>query len=94
MTKGLEWYQRGCYRKSLEYFFRAYELCSASDMLDGVAMSLNNIGAIYRITGNYEEAVSYFDEAYAIYSDLNNQKEAVKALSNKAATFICMGNLD
>ncbi len=94
MKKGLEWYQKGCYRKSLEYFFRAYELYSASDVLDGVAMSLNNIGSIYRITGNYEEAVSFFDEAYAIYSDLNNQKGAVKALSNKAATFIRMENLD
>ena len=94
MKKGLEWYQRGCYRKSLEYFFRAYELYSASDVLDGVAMSLNNIGTIYRITGNYEGAVSFFDEAHSIYSDLHDQREAVKTLSNKAATLIHMGNLD
>jgi len=94
IKKGLEWYKKGCYKKSLEYFFRAYELYSASDMLDGVAMSLNNLGTIYRITGNYEEAVSFFDEAYGIYSDLNNQKGAVKALSNKAAAFIHMENLD
>ena len=94
MKKGLEWYQKGCYRKSLEYFFRAYELYSASDVLDGVAMSLNNIGTIYRITGNYEGAVSFFDEAHSIYSDLHDQREAVKTLSNKAATLIHMGNLD
>ncbi|MBW1740350.1 MAG: tetratricopeptide repeat protein [Deltaproteobacteria bacterium] len=94
MTKGLEWYQKGCYRKSLEYFFRAYELFSASDVLDGAAMSLNNIGTIYRITGNYEEAVSFFDESYAIYSDLNDQEGIVRALSNKAATFIHMDKLD
>lgn len=94
MKKGLQWYKNGCYRKSLEYFFRAYELYSASDVLDGVAMSLNNIGTIYRITGNYDEAVSFFDEAYTIYSDLRDQREAVKTLSNKAATLIHMGNLD
>lgn len=94
IKKGLEWYKKGCYKKSLEYFFRAYELYSASDMLDGVAMSLNNLGTIYRITGNYEEAVLFFDEAYTIYSDLHDNREAVKALSNKAATFICIGNLD
>lgn len=94
MKKGLEWYKKGCYRKSLEYFFRAYELYSASDLLDGVAMSLNNIGTIYRITGNYEEAVSFFDESYATYSDLNDQEGAVQALSGKAATFIHLGNLD
>ena len=94
MKKGIEWYQKGCYRKSLEYFFRAYELNSASDILDGVAMSLNNIGTVYRIIGDYDEAIPFFDEAYTIYSDLNNQSEAVKALSNKAATFICMEKLD
>ena len=94
MQKGLAWYEKGCYRRSLEYFFRAYELYSASDMLDGVAMSLNNLGTIYRITGNYEEAVSFFDEAHSLYLDSNNQKGAVKALSNKAAVLIHMGNPD
>jgi tetratricopeptide (TPR) repeat protein len=94
MQNGLAWYEKGCYRRSLEYFFRAYELYSASDMLDGVAMSLNNLGTIYRITGNYEEAVSFFDEARGIYLDSNNQEGAVKALSNKAAVLIHMGNLD
>ena len=94
MQKGFAWYQKGCYRRSLEYFFRAYELYSASDMLDGVAMSLNNLGTIYRITGNYEEAVSFFDEARVLYSDSNNQQGAVKALSNKAAVLIHMGSLN
>jgi tetratricopeptide (TPR) repeat protein len=93
MKKGVEWYQKGCYTRSLEYFFRAYELYSASDVLEGVAMSLNNIGTIYRIKGNYEEAVSFFDESFAIYSDLNDHKGAVKALSNKAATYILARNL-
>ena len=94
MQKGLAWYHKGCYRKSLEYFFRAYELYSASDMLDGVAMSLNNLGTIYRITGNYEEALLFFDEAHVLYSDSNNQQGAVKTLSNKAAVLIHMGSLD
>jgi len=94
MKRGLEWYQKGCYERSLEYFFRAYELYSASDVLDGVAMSLNNIGTIYRITGNYDEAVLFFDESFSIYSELDNQEGIVKALSNKAATLIRAGRLD
>jgi tetratricopeptide (TPR) repeat protein len=92
--KGLQWYHKGCYKRSLEHFFRAYELYSAADVSDGVAMSLNNIGTIYRITGNYEEAVSFFDESVATYSDLNDQEGVVKALSNKAATLIRAGKLD
>lgn len=94
MKRGLEWYQKGCYEKSLEYLFRAYELYSASDVLDGVAMSLNNIGTIFRITGDYEKAISLLDESFQIYSDLNNQEGAVRALSNKAATLIHAGELD
>jgi tetratricopeptide (TPR) repeat protein len=94
MQRGLEWYQRGCYEKSLEYLFRAYDLYSASDVLEGVAMSLNNIGTIFRIIGEYEKATSYLDESYAIYSELNNQEGALRALSNKAATLIDAGALD
>jgi tetratricopeptide (TPR) repeat protein len=94
MKRGFEWYQKGCYKRSLEYFFRAYELYSASDVLDGVAMSLNNIGTIYRITGDYDEAVLFFDESFSIYSELNDQQGIVKALSNKAATLIRAGKLD
>ena len=94
MEEGLGWYQKGCYRESLEYFFRAYELYSAADMLDGVAMSLNNIGTIYRATGKYEEALSSFDEAHAIYSELDDQEGAAKVLSNKAATYIRAGDYD
>ncbi len=94
MKKGLEWYQKGCYGRSHEFFLKAYELYSASDVLDGVAMSLNNIGTIYRITGNYEKALSFFDASFAIYLDLNDREGAVKALSNKAATFIRARDLD
>jgi tetratricopeptide (TPR) repeat protein len=94
MQKGLEWYQMGCYQKSLEYLFRAYDLYSAADVLDGVAMSLNNIGTIFRITGEYEKAISFLDESYAIYSGLNNQEGALRALSNKSAALIDAGALD
>lgn len=94
MQKGLEWYQKGCYEKSLEYLFRAYDLYSASDVLEGVAMSLNNIGTILRITGEYEKAISFLDESYAIYSELHNQEGALRALSNKSATLIDAGALD
>ena len=94
MQRGLGWYQKGCYEKSLEYLFRAYDLYSASDVLDGVAMSLNNIGTIFRIIGEYEKAISFLDESYAIYSELDNQEGALRALSNKSAALIDAGELD
>jgi tetratricopeptide (TPR) repeat protein len=92
--KGLQWYKKGCYHKSLYHFFRAYELFSMSDLLDGVAMSLNNLGTIHRTLRNHEEAIAAFQEAYRIYSEIDDQEGAVKALSSKAATLIQMGDLD
>jgi tetratricopeptide (TPR) repeat protein len=92
--KGLEWYKNGCYRKSLYHFFRAYELFSMSDLVDGVAMSLNNLGTIHRALHNYEEAIAAFGEAYRLYLEIDNQERALKALSSKAATLIQMGDLD
>jgi len=92
--KGLQWYKKGCYRKSLYHFFRAYELFSMSDLLDGVAMSLNNLGTIHRALRNYEEAIAAFQEAYRLYIEIDDQRGAVKALSSEAATRIQMGDLD
>lgn len=50
IARGIARYNKGCYKDSLEYFFGAHELFVASDQLSGVAMSLNNIGNVYRIT--------------------------------------------
>jgi len=91
--KGLEWYRKGCYRKSLNHFFRAYELFSMVDLVDGVAMSLNNLGTIHRALGNWEDAIAAFEEAYRLYRNLDDPKGAATALSNEAATFIQMGDL-
>lgn len=88
MTRGIDTYNNGCYKDSLEYFYRAHELFVASDQLSGVAMSLNNIGNVYRITGDFESALLFFDEAFAIYSDMDDPLGGVQVLSNKVAALI------
>lgn len=88
MARGIAWYNKGCYKDSLEYFCRAHELFVASDQLSGVAMSLNNIGNVYRITGDFDSALLFFDEAFAIYSDMGDPLGGVQALSNKVAALI------
>jgi tetratricopeptide (TPR) repeat protein len=92
--KGLQWYKKGCYRKSLHHFYRAYERFSMADMVDGVAMSLNNLGTIHRALGNWDAALAAFDEAGRLYTNLDDPTGAATALSNKAATFIRMGELN
>jgi len=88
MAGGIARYNKGCYQDSLEYFFKAHELFVASDQLSGIAMSLNNIGNVYRITGDFDSALLFFDEAFAIYSDMGDPLGGVQVLSNKVATLI------
>lgn len=93
IAEGIAIYNMGCYQRSLEHFFRAHELFSASDQLNGVAMSLNNMGNIYRIMGNIDSAILFFDESLGIYTDIADHKGVVQILSNKAAVLIQDGRL-
>lgn len=88
LQKGLAWYQRGCFQQSLEAFTKAHEIFTASDRLPGVAMSLNNIGNVYRYIGDSRSALLFFQEAYEIYSLLDNLEGVIQALSNQAAIHI------
>ena len=88
VNKGVFWYQKGCYKRALEYFLRAHEKYSVYDQLDGVAISLNNIGNVYRMMGDISQSLKYFDNSYQIYSEINNTKGALNVLSNKATALI------
>ena len=88
LRKGIGWYQKGCYHKSLEHFMKANELFAASDHLTGTAMTMNNMGNVYRLIGDSKSANLFFDESYAIYSDLNQPEGAIQALANKSALLI------
>ena len=94
LQKGVAWYQRGCFQQSLEAFTKAHELFTASDRLPGVAMSLNNIGNVYRYIGDTRSALLFFQEAYEIYSRLDNLEGVIQALSNQAAIHIQDDRLD
>ena len=94
MAGGITRYNKGCYKESLEYFFRAHELFVASDQLNGVAISLNNIGNVYRVTGDIDSALLFFDESLSIYSDIGDPLGRVQVLCNKAAALIDAGRLE
>ena len=91
ISKGIKMYNKGCYQRSLDHFFIAHEIFTSSDMLKGIAMSLNNIGSVYRITGKSPDAVLFFNESFNIYMDIKDVEGAVQALSNKAAALIDNG---
>ncbi|CAN2041517.1 conserved hypothetical protein [Candidatus Magnetomoraceae bacterium gMMP-15] len=94
INKGSAYYKKGCYQNAIEHFFRAYELFTLSDMPESAAMTLNNIGSVYRALGDHEKAVMFFDEAFYIYNNLKKQSGIIQALSNKAAALIDLNLLN
>jgi protein O-GlcNAc transferase len=94
MARGITSYNKGCYKDALEYFLRAHELFVAADQLSGVAMSLNNMGNVYRVTGDIDSALLFFDESLEIYSNIGDPLGGVQVLSNKAAALIDVGRLE
>lgn len=88
IKRGTNLYIKGCYDPALNSFFRAHELLSKVDYTAGVAVCLNNIGNIYRLRGDIEAAVAFYDEANYLYKTLNDVSGMIQTLSNKAATLI------
>ena len=88
IRKGNDRYRKGCYPQALEHFLRAHELLAANDYQFGVAMSLNNIGTVYRATGDADSAALFFETAGRIYAELDDVPGYLQAQSNMAAARI------
>lgn len=91
---GLEQYQRGCWKRALEHFFRAHELAVAGDQAHETATALNNIGNAYRMLGEAESAVGFYSEAAGMFRDANDPGGERQALCNRAAALIALSRFD
>lgn len=87
-------YKHGCNAAALKSYYRAYELYSASDQPAGVAMSLNNMGNVYRALGKPADALKYFAEASILYARSGDRQGQRQVLANKAAALVDLGRLE
>ncbi len=90
--KGMPFYERGCYARALDYFYRANELYTAIGDSRGMAMSANNIGVVYRAMGEAPDAIPFFEDALRIYRSLGDQENVRQTLSNLAAAQVDTGD--
>lgn len=90
--KGMPFYERGCYARALDYFYRANELYTAIGDSRGMAMSANNIGVVYRAMGEAAAAIPFFEDALRIYRSLGDQENVRQTLSNLAAAQVDTGD--
>jgi tetratricopeptide (TPR) repeat protein len=90
--KGMPFYERGCYSRALDYFYRANELFTAIGDSRGMAMSANNIGVVYRAMGEAADAIPFFEDALRMYRSLGDQENVRQTLSNLAAAQVDTGD--
>ncbi|CAF1332482.1 unnamed protein product, partial [Didymodactylos carnosus] len=77
-----------CYRDLLELYKQKY--CNMSHV--DIARANNNIGSIYHRIGEYALALSSYEEALRIVSNLNNQSEMANCESNIGLIFAIQNN--
>lgn len=90
--KGMPFYERGCYARALDHFYRANELYTAIGDSRGMGMSANNIGVVYRAMGEAAAAIPFFEDALRMYRSLGNQEDVRQTLSNLAAAQVDTGD--
>ncbi len=94
IQKGITWYRKGCFTRAYFHFTKANELYTAADSLIGAAISLNNMGNVYRIQGEAAQALLFYDEALDLFATAGDTANQVQALSNKAAALIATGQFN
>ena len=92
IAKGMPFYERGCYARALEHFYRAHELYTAIGDGRGTALSMNNIGVVYRSTGEAGAAIPFFEDSLRIYRSLDDKDRVRQTLSNLAAAQVDTGD--
>lgn len=90
--KGMPFYERGCYARALDHFYRANELYTAIGDSRGMAMSANNIGVVYRAMGEAAAAIPFFEDALRMYRSSGNQEDVRQTLSNLTAAQVDTGD--
>ncbi|MFH1321997.1 MAG: tetratricopeptide repeat protein [Bacteroidota bacterium] len=69
-------------KKALEYCDQGLSLASRLEFSEGVARSLNNIGEVNRLKGNYKKAIDHHLQSLEIRRELGDKKEIANCLNN------------
>ncbi len=93
-NKGTTYYIKGCYPKALQHVQEAHERFTVADHLQGSADSLNTMANIYYRLGDFQSALAVYDEAIALFEQLEQKIGQVRALTNKSATLLAIRRLD
>ncbi len=70
---GLLYKELGEYDKALEHYYNSLSICDSVGWTEGTTAALNNIGLLYFLHGNTEQAISILNESKEIANAILNQ---------------------
>jgi two-component system, NarL family, sensor kinase len=79
---------------ALIYATRAKSIAEKIDFKVGIATSLNRIGEINRIQGDYNQAIEKFDNALKIEKEINNSYGIARAYSQLTLLYSSIGQIE
>jgi tetratricopeptide (TPR) repeat protein len=90
--EGLRLFEEGLYEEAAERFGQAQELFAAEG--DGVeaAEMLNNLGVVYRLTQQWDQAQMALEEAKAAFARLGDRNREAQVLGNLGALLAGQGD--
>ena len=92
--KGVACYFQGDYGRSLEYYLAALEYERANELLEDEANTLLNIGVLYRIMENYDEAIRIYQQNIPIRKQLQDSVNLAKVYNNMGVVYTYQNQLD
>lgn len=82
---------KGYYISSLNYYLKALESSEKKGDNGRISASLNNIGVLYQLQGNFELAAKYFSKSLKIEEKLNNPLQKSIRLFNLGDSYKELG---
>jgi len=90
---GYHYYRQSHFNLAQEKFEQALVYNRLIDRRSGIALNLNNLGAIARVQGDLDQAVSHFQEALAVNRELGDAVALCETLNNLGLTYQSQGRL-
>ena len=72
------------YKTALEFYFKSLTVSKNSENAFQIINSLNNIGNVYRLQGDYAKALQYYEDAMAQAQKINSQDQVKVLIGNIA----------
>ncbi len=93
IEQGRSYYRLGEYKEALSCLKRAYEQCTTDDERHDKAEAANDIGVIYTVSRQWQEAEKWLNEAHRLFVELGDYDGEGQTLGNLGSMFRARGDL-